>query len=330
MREAFFGIVISLVVLVNCRGKWQKKGLVVEVQSHNQAMKSANPISDLEQTISEGMNDPFTDPRFVMNRINDEFFGDRLKNNINAGTPMVESSLHNKELLAFRNMGLNAQSLSDFQSKMMPSDPITQHAIKDDYVPVRKQATARNRGILFPNTNKMWKFLEMSKHFAAAPKASAEPEPPVANMQKMAMEPKEPTNYNVASLSAESIPSTAGSSQNGESGVEAAAVPDANDQVLQTPQNNAGAAPQSIGDTLSSMLSQTGSKAADVLANNPGAISGRELEDNYSSIKAFLEADTSLRQKKVLDPVTNPLEDLMHKKQHVPKAKSTRKVVRSK
>ncbi len=291
-------------------------------------MKSANPITDLEQTISQGMKDPFTDPQFVMNRINNEFFGNGLKKNINAGTPMVENSLHNSELMAF-NSGFNAQSLNlnSLTGNHQLSDPITQHAIKENNVPMRiMQAQAVSKSMQYPNLQKLLlgarKQMENSKISAGHSLASFRKIP--------TEESKVPSDVRVTHMSAEAIhPMARASPPAAEAAPEA---PPAIEAGLSSPQSAPTVieSAQNIGDTLSNMLSQKGVKSADIIPSNPGMITGREMEDNFSSIKAFLEADNSLRQKKVLDPVTNPLADLMNKKHHVPKSKLNKKIVSSK
>ena len=54
--------------------KWQnhKKKYVIEVQDHQQAMRYANPLVDLEDTVRKGINNPLSDPRFIMSSITSE------------------------------------------------------------------------------------------------------------------------------------------------------------------------------------------------------------------------------------------------------------------
>lgn len=59
-----------------------KKSYVIEVQDHQQALKYANPIVDLEDTVRRGISDPLADPRFVINRINSDFFGNPTSNGL--------------------------------------------------------------------------------------------------------------------------------------------------------------------------------------------------------------------------------------------------------
>lgn len=51
------------------------KKYVIEVQNHQQAMKYADPMVDLEETVRRGINNPYNDPKFFMNRVNEDFFG---------------------------------------------------------------------------------------------------------------------------------------------------------------------------------------------------------------------------------------------------------------
>ena len=67
-----------------------KKKYVIEVQDHQQAMRAANPIVDLEDSVRRGVSDPFSNPNFIINRINDDLFSSPL----NLG-------LGNRELLAY-------------------------------------------------------------------------------------------------------------------------------------------------------------------------------------------------------------------------------------
>jgi len=77
-----------------------KKSYVIEVQDHQQALKYANPIVDLEDTVRRGISDPLADPRFVMNRINSDFFGNPTSNGLSDeladyhGHPMASMRPH--------------------------------------------------------------------------------------------------------------------------------------------------------------------------------------------------------------------------------------------
>lgn len=323
----------------------QKKGFVVEVQSHQQAIKSANPITDLEQTISRGINDPYTDPKFVMNQINEEFFGNALKNNMNAGTPLVENNLHNRELMAFRNMPFSPQGtlgMNSLADSLLPGSPVTQHAIKDNNVafrgPVHRMNQALSHFMRFRNTAK--KHLNQG---ALAPGISSFGEP------KLTPDPRLPSDVRIAHLTSDAInpseekqeaPSNRGMNGNiameqstGEGGEQIDAppqsAPEPTEKTSEAPMNMGPSSP-TVGDALSSLLSQSGPKSSDILPSNPGGISSKEMEDNFSSIKAFIEADDDLRQKKVIDPVRNPLEDLLRskrKKYKVPKVKKLLKPI---
>eukprot|EP00794_Sanderia_malayensis_P017690 gene17690-19458_t len=317
MRLVFNVVIASMVLLANCKNAKRKKSLVVEVQSHNQAMKSANPITDLEQTISQGMKDPFTDPQFVMNKINSEFFGNNLKNSIEAGTPMVEGNLHNRELMAFSNLGLNNPQTIN------PSALARQHVNKDTSLPLGFRQ--RQKSMQFSNLNKLQSVLGSKKNIAG-PKISTMRQP--LNANRVSLQPKIPSNINIAHLSAEAIHSSV---NNGASNSPVETVDPATTSFAAPQEAQPGVeTSQNIGDTLSTMLEQKGVlRSSDILPANPGAVSGKEIEDNFSSIKAFLEADDTLRQKKVMDPVRNPLEDLMHKKHHVARVRGLKKLVRS-
>ena len=50
------------------------KKYVIEVQDHQQAMKYADPLTDLEETVRRGYNDPYNDRNFFMNKINEDYF----------------------------------------------------------------------------------------------------------------------------------------------------------------------------------------------------------------------------------------------------------------
>ena len=330
--------------------KLQKKGFVVEVQSHQQAMKSANPITDLEQTISRGMTDPYTDPRFVMNQINEEFFGNGLKNNMNAGTPIVENSLHNRELMAFQNLPMNPQGtigMNSLGGNMFPSNPITQHAIKEHNVASSNPSESINQALS--------KLMQLQHQLGAKKNMEPVKLPSPYNLPKLSLDPRLPSNVNIAHVSTDVIHSSPGKQETGYSRSstggsisardkpeESENIPDAVtapstteiSQDIGDNSQNLGDSSANIGDQLSSLIAQKGPKSNDILPSNPGAISGKEMEDNFSSIKAFIDADEGLRNKKVLDPVRNPLEDLMHKKhkkQTVPKVRSSlRKIIRSK
>ena len=321
----------------------QKKGFVVEVQSHQQALKSANPITDLEQTISRGMNDPYTDPKFVMNQINEEFFGNNLKNNFNAGTPLVENNLHNRELMAFRNLPFSPQALgmNSLPGSLLPGNPMMQHAVKDNNVAMREPAQAIDQAL-----SRLFKFRNTAKKHLSVGKA-----PMPYDAPKLTGDPRVPSNVRIAHLTSDSInpseekqedPSSRGlpanveldQSSNFNEKIDASApsVADATEKGSDS-SGNIGESSSNVGDTLSSMLTQNGPKSSDILPSNPGSISSKEMEDNFSSIKAFIDADDDLRQKKVIDPVRNPLEDLLHskhKKHKVPKARKTlRKIITS-
>eukprot|EP00111_Clytia_hemisphaerica_P016939 TCONS_00050228-protein len=58
------------------------KKYVIEVQDHQQAMKYADPLSDLEETVRRGFNDPYNDRNFFMNNVNEEFFQNGGSSNI--------------------------------------------------------------------------------------------------------------------------------------------------------------------------------------------------------------------------------------------------------
>ena len=49
------------------------KKYVIEVQDHQQAMKYADPLTDLEETVRRGYNDPYNDRNFF-NKINEDYF----------------------------------------------------------------------------------------------------------------------------------------------------------------------------------------------------------------------------------------------------------------
>lgn len=333
----------------------QKKGFVVEVQSHQQAMKSANPITDLEQTISRGMTDPYTDPRFVMNQINEDFFGNGLKNNMNAGTPIVENSLHNRELMAFQNLPMNPQGtigMNSLGGSRFPSNPITQHAIKENNVAPSNPSASINQALS--------KLMTLQHQLGAKKNMGATKLPSPYNLPKLSLDPRLPSDVNIAPVSTDVINSSPGKQETGysrsstggsmsastsdirdqseesENIPEAVATPSASEisQEIGASSRSLGDSSANIGDQLSALIAQKGPKSNDILPSNPGAISGKEMEDNYSSIKAFIDADEGLRNKKVVDPVRNPLEDLMHKKhkkQTVPKVRSSlRKIIRSK
>ena len=326
-------------------GKMQKKGFVVEVQSHQQALKSANPITDLEQTISRGMTDPYTDPKFVMNQINEEFFGNALKNNLNAGTPLVESSLHNRELMAFRNLPLSPQgsiAMNSLQNDALPINPLG-HVIRNNNAAMIRQPAqaideALSRLMTFKNTAK--------KHLSQRKMTSAVSPLDVSTLSR---DPRLPSNLKIAHLTSDAIhpneekqedASSRGLPGNIELDQSAitsdqidvptkSTVEESNEKPSDEPEN-IGENSSNIGDTLSSLLSQTGPKSSNVLPTNPGSISSKEMEENFSSIKAFIDADDDLRQKKVMEPARNPLEDLLHskhKKHKVPKARRTLKKI---
>ena len=44
-----------------------KKRYVIEVQDRQNAVKLANPIVDLEDSVQRGISDPLADPRYVLN-----------------------------------------------------------------------------------------------------------------------------------------------------------------------------------------------------------------------------------------------------------------------
>jgi len=336
-------IVSALIVLANCKGKMQKKGFVVEVQSHQQALKLANPIADLEQTISRGMNDPYTDPRFVMNQINEEFFGNSLKSNPNAAAPLVDNNLHNRELMAFRNLPMGSQrniGINSLSGDLFPSNPIVQHAIKNNNVANREPAQAIDEAL-----SRLMKFKNTAKKHLRQEKIAPVDSP--LDVSKLARDPRLPSNLRIAHLTSDSLhPSEdkqedstsrglAGSievDQNAIPGEQTDAAPKSNEKASDG-SVNIGDSSTNIGDTLSSLLSQSGPKSNDILPTNPGSITGKEMEENFSSIKAFIDEDDDLRRKKVIDPVRNPLEDLLHskhKKHRVPKARKTlRKIIGS-
>lgn len=105
-----------------------QKKYVIEVQDHQQAIKGANPLVDLEDTVRRGINDPLADPRFVMNKINDDFFG----------TPVTDTSLHNNELMAYQGRDRFTSSIlgvnTNTPNGLTPSNPIQQHATKEEIV----------------------------------------------------------------------------------------------------------------------------------------------------------------------------------------------------
>lgn len=323
-------------------GKIEKKGFVVEVQSHQQALKSANPITDLEQTISRGMSDPYTDPKFVMNQINEEFFGNALKNNLNAGTPLVENNLHNRELMAFRSLPFNTQGtlgVNSLSDGLMQSNAMTQHALKDNNAAVEEPVQEINQAL-----SHLMRFRNAAKkHHNELPSIMSP-----FNIPKLSTDPRLPSNVKIAHVASESIHPSPEKQESSESrglsaNVEIEQDTEGNDQIDAPPQGsaastektndapiNVGDGSANIGDALSSLISQNGPKSSDILPSNPGAITSKEMEDNFSSIKAFIDADDDLRQKKVIEPIRNPLEDLLHskhKKHRVPKVKKTLKSI---
>ena len=327
-------------------GKTQKKGFVVEVQSHQQALKSANPITDLEQTISRGINDPYTDPKFVMNQINEDFFGNALKNNLNAGTPLVENSLHNKELMAFRNLPLSPQGsigLNSLTNDILPGNLLAQHAAKESNGDIKEPAQAIDEAL-----SSLMKFKNTAKKQFNQGRIASAFSP--LDVSKLTRDPRLPSNLKIAHLTSDAIHPSEEKQEDstsrglpGNTELDQSAITNGlidvptksrvelNDNANDGSVNN-GDSPN-IGDTLSSLLTQSGPKSSDILPTNPGSISNKEMEDNFSSIKAFIDADEDLRQKKVIEPPRNPLEDLLHakhKKHKVPKArKSLRKIITS-
>ena len=313
------------------------------MQSHQQALKSANPITDLEQTISRGMTDPYTDPRFVMNQINEDFFGNALKNNLNAGTPLVENSLHNRELMAFRNLPFSPQGkigINSLTNDILPGNLIGQHAAKDRNVDVKEPAQAIDEAL-----SRLMKFKNTAKKQLSQGKMISS-----LDVSKLTRDPRLPSNLKIAHLTSDVIRPSEEKQEDSTSrglpgNVELDQSAITNEQIdaptkstadLDDKANygsiNNGENPN-IGDTLSSLISQNGPKASDILPTNPGSITNKEMEENFSSIKAFIDADEDLRQKKVIEPVRNPLEDLLHakhKKHKVPKARRTlRKIITS-
>ncbi|XP_012563330.1 uncharacterized protein LOC105847989 [Hydra vulgaris] len=94
---------ILLYLLIPCvistQRQENKKKYVIEVQDHQLAMRAANPIVDLEDSVRRGGNDPFANPSFVINRIND----DLLSTSLNLG-------LGNRELLAYHDTNYHINS----------------------------------------------------------------------------------------------------------------------------------------------------------------------------------------------------------------------------
>ena len=331
-------------VLLFITGKLQKKGLVVEVQSHQQAIKLANPIADLEQTINRGMNDPYTDPHFVMNQINAEFFGNSMKS-INAGTATGENEAHSKELMAFRNLPMNSMGINSVPENLLPSNPIMQHAVKDNNVPLRQPAVSIDEAL--SKIMKIRNSLTAKKHIGKSKPQSLNSQ---FDLQKMASYPTLPSNLKIAHVSSDVIHPSLSKSEKGNArsfdsavetglaGIDENQPTDAATQsVVNSPDKsnypiNIGEDSQNIGDTLSSVIEKNGPKSNDILSTNPGSISNKEMEENFSSIRAFLDADSVLRTKKVMEPEKSSLEDLLHskhKKHTVPKAKRTlRKMLR--
>lgn len=99
---------------------------MIEIQDHQQAMKLANPIVDLEETVRRGINDPLADPRFVMNRINKDYFH----------LPLVTASRENKELLSYQGFDSSASPgmVSVSGRKLTPDAPMQEQAVKEQVV----------------------------------------------------------------------------------------------------------------------------------------------------------------------------------------------------
>lgn len=90
------------------------------MQDHQQAMKLANPIVDLEETVRRGINDPLADPQFVMNKINRDYFH----------LPLTTSSHEeSRELLSYQQGGVGVSG-----RKLRPSAPEQEQAVKEQFV----------------------------------------------------------------------------------------------------------------------------------------------------------------------------------------------------
>ena len=121
------------------------KKYVIEVQDHQQAIKAANPIVDLEDTVRRGISDPLADPRFVMNKINDDFFG----------IPITENSFHNRELMSYQGkehlspsiLGIASHGLNNLQR---PNNFIQQHVEKQEIVARHPSSVAMYQDIGLP------------------------------------------------------------------------------------------------------------------------------------------------------------------------------------
>ena len=102
-------------------------------------MKYANPILDLEDTVRRGITDPLADPRFVMNKINSDFFGSPVAN-----------ALRSKELMSYQGgqgnfgiqntgtdnqggsiLSINAHALGN---SLIPSPAMHEKAVKEEIV----------------------------------------------------------------------------------------------------------------------------------------------------------------------------------------------------
>ena len=288
------------------------------------------------------MSDPLNDPRFIMNRINQEFFGTGLKSNMNAGTPMVENSLHSNELMAFRG-DMDFNPVRGLMQNLLPNSPVTQHAIKDNNVPLRNNFVASPvKGMrpsyhnALPNTlnNVEYNHLRgvnvahLSANDIGAGKAVT-----AADLHKLDHELNAVTR-NVNPIARALAPTHTHHLNPVQTETTNTLEKYATDDLKPDASSLRAAATETTNElaNIASLVNPTAVKSSDILPSNPGTVTPNEVGANFSSLKAFLEADNTLRKEGALPEASNdnPLEALMHKKYRVPKYKRMLKKIISK
>lgn len=296
---------------------------MIEIQDHQQAMKLANPIVDLEETVRRGINDPLADPQFVMNRINKDYFH----------LPLVASSRENKELLSYQGFNADSQGVLGVNGrKLTPSAPTQEKAVKEQYVaktpsifrpifqqqqqqqrsfPAFSQQQQRSGGKILPLRKQMERYVNGGRR---------------ENVLRKLRLLKRIENENTQAVrnSAENINPLTGLPED----LEASSYGAVASITAVSDNHNARPATVTVDLTKSPYKHDSGSHHESVTTNDaidrpqsviaenssklfPGAGSSvKNFIDNNTDLKAFLEADTILREKLNKDGIGDDIHSL--------------------
>lgn len=134
------------------------KKYVIEVQDHQQAMKYADPLTDLEETVRRGYNDPYNDRNFF-NKINEDYFqqqntqtqgGGLLGKALNPGSLTRQEIQRNAHVYDLTPQRVFSESAS-IRTNQIPASNSNRGALSSSFpphiAPVVQEQADRNTGI---------------------------------------------------------------------------------------------------------------------------------------------------------------------------------------